>query len=95
MSAQERQPDIVDDDYQEMEAGDIENPDSEQQLGECLPFVNYHHGTCTNPLLDRDENEAIGKSNIIQGDGLRHAKPQTENGYNEGPNEDELPEEAV
>lgn len=34
MSTQERQPDIVDDDYEELEASHIENPDSEQQLGE-------------------------------------------------------------
>lgn len=57
------------------------------------PLLSRIHST--NVVSDRDENEAIDKSNIIQGDGLRHAKPQTDNGYNEGPNEDELPEEAV
>ncbi|OQE24439.1 hypothetical protein PENSTE_c007G00748 [Penicillium steckii] len=43
--------------------------------------------------LAQDENEAIDQSNII-GERTRHAKPQTSNQYNEGPNEDELPEEA-
>lgn len=38
----DRQPDVVDDDYEEMEAGDVENPDSEQQLGECLITHCYH-----------------------------------------------------
>lgn len=57
-----------------------------------LDRVHVHHRMHTNIMLDRDENEAIDKSNIIQGDGLRHAKPQTDNCYNEGPDEDELPE---
>lgn len=86
----DRQPDVVDDNFQEQEAGDVENPDSEQQLGECSCLLSHGHPLTTS-YLDRDENEAIDKSNIIQGDGLRHAKPQTDNGYNEGPNEDELP----
>ncbi|PLB55555.1 hypothetical protein P170DRAFT_506123 [Aspergillus steynii IBT 23096] len=45
----------------------------------------------SNEQLDRDETEAIDKSNIIRGDGLRHAKPQTQNQYSEGPDEDDLP----
>ncbi|KAJ5771647.1 hypothetical protein N7520_002176 [Penicillium odoratum] len=45
--------------------------------------------------LEADENEAIDKSNIIKGDRLRHAKPQTSNKYNEGPDEDDLPAEAI
>ncbi|KAJ5982028.1 hypothetical protein N7451_012128 [Penicillium sp. IBT 35674x] len=44
--------------------------------------------------LEQDENEAIDKSNILRGDRLRHANPQTSNKYNEGPDEDDLPTEA-
>ncbi|KAJ6021296.1 hypothetical protein N7540_006800 [Penicillium herquei] len=42
--------------------------------------------------LARDEDDAIDKSNIIEGDRTRHAKPMTSNQYNEGPDEDEIPE---
>ncbi|KAL1986121.1 hypothetical protein VTN96DRAFT_6773 [Rasamsonia emersonii] len=44
--------------------------------------------------LEQDEKEAIDPSNIIQGDRLRHAKPRTANRYNEGPAEDDLPEDV-
>ena len=37
-----------------------------------------------------DENEAIDRSNIIN-ERTRHAKPQTDYGYNEGPSEEDLP----
>ncbi|GLI78504.1 hypothetical protein PoHVEF18_006822 [Penicillium ochrochloron] len=40
--------------------------------------------------LATDEKEAIDRSNIIK-ERTRHAKPQTDNGYNEGPSEEELP----
>ncbi|KAK1146308.1 hypothetical protein N8T08_003095 [Aspergillus melleus] len=40
--------------------------------------------------LERDENDAIDKSNIIPGDGLRHTKPQSQNQYSEGPGEDDI-----
>ncbi|KAJ5911839.1 uncharacterized protein N7473_001142 [Penicillium subrubescens] len=40
--------------------------------------------------LANDEKEAIDRSNIIN-ERTRHAKPQTDNGYNEGPSEEELP----
>ncbi|KAJ5363824.1 uncharacterized protein N7496_009537 [Penicillium cataractarum] len=40
--------------------------------------------------LANDEKEAIDRSNIID-ERTRHAKPQTDNGYNEGPSEDDLP----
>ncbi|KAF7169733.1 hypothetical protein CNMCM5623_002385 [Aspergillus felis] len=46
----------------------------------------------TDQQLADDEREAIDKSNILRGDRLRHAKPQTANKYNEGPDEDELPD---
>ncbi|KAJ5329514.1 hypothetical protein MYU51_007067 [Penicillium brevicompactum] len=42
-----------------------------------------------------EEDQGIDQSNVIQGDNLRHAKPQTSNGYNEGPSEDDLPQEAL
>lgn len=46
----------------------------------------------------QDEAEAIDRSNILgrtgQGRELRDAKPQAASGYNEGPTEDELPDEA-
>lgn len=38
-----------------------------------------------------DEREAIDKNNTLKGDRLRHAKPQTENKYDEGRDEDDLP----
>ncbi|KAH3005102.1 hypothetical protein KXW60_005197 [Aspergillus fumigatus] len=46
----------------------------------------------TDQQLAADEREAIDKSNILRGDRLRHAKPQTANKYNEGPDEDDLPD---
>ncbi|GFF44747.1 hypothetical protein IFM61606_01893 [Aspergillus udagawae] len=46
----------------------------------------------TDEQLADDEREAIDKSNILRGDRLRHAKPQTANKYNEGPGEDDLPD---
>lgn len=44
--------------------------------------------------IAQDEKDAVDKSNILGGDRLRHAKPQTSNKYNEGPDEDDLPAEA-
>lgn len=38
-----------------------------------------------------DEREAIDRSNILKGDRLRHANARSSTGYNEGPDEDELP----
>lgn len=40
-----------------------------------------------------DEREAIDQNNILPGDRLRHSKPQTRNAYNEGPDENDLPED--
>lgn len=37
----------------------------------------------------RDEDEAIGQSNITPGDGLRRAKPQAQKQYEEGPHEND------
>jgi hypothetical protein len=45
----------------------------------------------SNEQLERDDKEAIDKSNIIKGSRTRHAKPQGP-GYSEGPDEDDLPE---
>ena len=42
------------------------------------------------PAFDKDE--AIDQSNIMGGDRTRHAKPQLQNQYIEGPDEDNLPE---
>lgn len=39
---------------------------------------------------DRDEDEVIDQSKIIPGDGLRHAKPQAQKQYDEGPDEHDL-----
>ncbi|PWY85697.1 hypothetical protein BO94DRAFT_586259 [Aspergillus sclerotioniger CBS 115572] len=44
--------------------------------------------------LARDEDEALDQSNVIQGR-TRGAKPQTRNLYNEGPEEDDLPDEVL
>lgn len=55
------------------------------------------HDVHTDPdcILGQDEDEAINKSNILKrGDILRHAQPHSTNAYNEGPGEDELPEET-
>ncbi|GLB06896.1 hypothetical protein AtubIFM57258_002215 [Aspergillus tubingensis] len=48
----------------------------------------------TDQQLAQDEDEAIDQSNVIQGR-TRGAKPQTRNQYNEGPDEDELPDEVL
>ena len=45
----------------------------------------------TDSWLADDENEAIDQSNVLKGDRLRHAKPQSANRYSEGQNEDDLP----
>ncbi|KAL5334542.1 hypothetical protein BJX70DRAFT_12671 [Aspergillus crustosus] len=54
------------------------------------PFSN------SNQQLERDEREAIDKSNILRGKGrnLRHAKPQAPTAYDEGPGEDDVPDLA-
>jgi hypothetical protein len=44
--------------------------------------------------LAQDESEAIDKLNILPGDRLRHAQPQTANRYNEGLDENKLPREV-
>ncbi|RHZ72773.1 hypothetical protein CDV55_107032 [Aspergillus turcosus] len=46
----------------------------------------------TDQQLADDEREAIDQSNIMPGDRLRHAKPMTANKYNEGPDEEDLPD---
>ena len=43
-------------------------------------------------FTEEDENEAINKSNILKRDRTRHAKPQSANRYDEGPDEDDLPD---
>lgn len=48
---------------------------------------------CTCLAAAEDEQEAIDQSNILGGDRLRHSKPQTANRYNEGLEEDDLPED--
>ena len=45
-----------------------------------------------NCWLERDDKEAIDKSNLIQGDRLRHAKPAA--GRYQEKEEDDLPAEA-
>ncbi|KAF7589027.1 hypothetical protein BBP40_004854 [Aspergillus hancockii] len=52
------------------------------------PFSN------SDQQLERDEGEAIDRSNILGGDRLRHSKPTTQNKYSEGPDEDDLPEDV-
>lgn len=42
-------------------------------------------------IIAQDERDAIDQSNILKGDRLRRAEPRTRNGYNEGPDEDDLP----
>ncbi|CAL5868025.1 uncharacterized protein PFLUO_LOCUS2248 [Penicillium psychrofluorescens] len=49
------------------------------------PYAN------TDEQLADDGNEAIDQSNVLKGDRLRHAKPQSANRYSEGPNEDDVP----
>ncbi|KAN0069253.1 hypothetical protein V8E54_012882 [Elaphomyces granulatus] len=48
----------------------------------------------TKGQLAQDESEAIDKLNILPGDRLRHAQPQTANRYNEGLDENKLPREV-
>lgn len=42
-------------------------------------------------LTAQDEREAIDQNNILPGDRLRNAKPRGHHGYNEGPDENQLP----
>ncbi|CAI7568898.1 unnamed protein product [Penicillium bialowiezense] len=57
--------------------------------------AEYEDGNAQLGVGGADEDQAIDQSNVIKGDSLRHAKPQTQNGYNEGPSEDDLPQEAL
>lgn len=41
-----------------------------------------------------DEREAIDKNNIMKGDRLRHAQPTTQNKYDEGADEGDLPNDV-
>lgn len=43
---------------------------------------------------EQDEREAIDQSNVLRGDRLRYAQPQSSNRYNEGPEENDLPPET-
>lgn len=45
-------------------------------------------------LPAEDEQEALDKGTILEGDRLRHAYPQTQNQYNEGLDEDDLPDDV-
>lgn len=45
-------------------------------------------------MTAQDENEAMDQSNILGGDRLRHVQPQSSNGYDEGPTEEDLPAEV-
>lgn len=47
----------------------------------------------SNERIAQDEKETMDQSNIMR-DRTRHAQPQTSNRYNEGPSEDDLPEEV-
>ena len=62
---------------------------TDQQLG-MLSLLPAPQGV---ELIDTadDEREAIDSSNILKGDRLRHAKPQTRNKYDEGADEGDLP----
>lgn len=55
--------------------------------------VSGWDGQLTN-IAAEDEN-SLDSSNILKGDRLRHAKPQTQNRYNEGADEDDLPREVA
>ncbi|KAJ9302061.1 hypothetical protein DTO271G3_927 [Paecilomyces variotii] len=49
----------------------------------------------SNEQLQDDEREAIDQNNILGGDRLRHAKARSSTGYNEGPDENDLPEDVA
>lgn len=78
---------------------DASNADTDAQLGQFVVVVPASHITDTMESVlttmmmtkkpERDEKEAIDKSNIIK-QRTRHAKPQGP-GYSEGPEEDDLP----
>lgn len=54
--------------------------------------IYTRHCQLTLDSTAQEDDQAINQSNVIKGDALRHAKPQTSNGYNEGPGEDDLPQ---
>ncbi|GAD96219.1 conserved hypothetical protein [Paecilomyces variotii No. 5] len=49
----------------------------------------------SNEQLEGDEREAIDRSNILKGDRLRHANARSSTGYNEGPDESDLPADVA
>lgn len=57
----------------------------------CVRGMGANESAC---YTAQDEDEAIDQSNVIQGR-TRGAKPQTRNQYNEGPDEDDLPDEVL
>ncbi|KAJ5366379.1 hypothetical protein N7541_000320 [Penicillium brevicompactum] len=69
-------------------AVDHRNPGTKLQALDHEPLIQP-------AIRDFRQYQGIDQSNVIQGDNLRHAKPQTSNGYNEGPSEDDLPQEAL
>ncbi|KAL9128259.1 MAG: hypothetical protein Q9217_003021 [Psora testacea] len=73
---------------------DVSISNTDEQLGlwslaplYCVSFLYFNHSAA------QDEKDAIDKSNII-GSRTRGAKP-TATGYSEGPDEDDLPQEAM
>jgi hypothetical protein len=97
MSANKDQikPTVVDDeDVDDFVDNDI---NSDEQLGSFARLRSEFTNTKAYFHIVRDEDEAVDQDNIIsdKGHSLRHAKPQTKNAYNEGPDEDDLPKEIL
>lgn len=70
---------------------------SNEQLGMhyiTLTWIEHDWRGANGASTEEDEKEAINKSNILEGDRTRHAKPQSANRYNEGPDEEDLPDYA-
>ncbi|KAE8347697.1 hypothetical protein BDV24DRAFT_157173 [Aspergillus arachidicola] len=76
--------DVIDNSYTSETRSELRNQVPVQS--NQAPYSN------TDQQLADDKREAINKSNILRGDRLRHAKPQTANKYNEGPAENDLPD---
>lgn len=73
--------------------------DSDKQLGTGSTFFLFVNSFPRVQWLilwnvERDDKEAIDKSNILKGSRTRHAKPQGP-GYSEGPDEDDLPKSVA
>ncbi|RMJ25294.1 hypothetical protein PHISP_03826 [Aspergillus sp. HF37] len=66
----------------------VQRDEADHETPMQAPYSN------TDQQLADDEREAVDPSNVMKGDRLRHAKPRTQNKYDEGPDEGDLPKDV-